>query len=259
MTADELRTIIKNLPPIEDADIWANHRRSLRKHILESDPKSFLKWSTVQATMYVNAPFIPTEYKTLPDRLREVAKGRSFGGAAYRGHDTNLIHQAYHLSQWERVTGQRVESLNRIIEFGGGYGAMCLICRRLGFQGKYVIIDLPELGLLQRYYLSNVLKVDDFSYKAPNYLLDDPDRYYLINCDLFIASHSLSEANLELRKLVLSRVNPFSLLFVFHCEHNGVDNLEWFRQLAKDKPEYEWQQWYTEHLPNQWYQVGVRK
>lgn len=249
MTAEELRAIIKGLPPVEGTDIWANHRRSLRKHILESDPKSFLKWSTVQATMYVNAPFIPTEYKALPDRLREVAKGRNFGGMAYRGYDTNLIHQAYHLREWERVTGQRIESLNRVIEFGGGYGAMCLICQRLGYQGSYWIEDLPELLALQDFYLSNT---------APA-LLNYFGLPYSYECDLFIASHSLSEIEPEERGRVLRGLRANSFLFVFHCEHNGVDNLEWFRQLAKDKPEYEWSSWYTEHLPNQWYQVGVRK
>lgn len=259
MTVDELKAAIKALPPVEGNDTWDNHRRSIRKHILEEKPETFLKWSTVRATMYVNAPFTAIEYKALSGRLREATKGKSFGGLTYRGHDTNLIHQAYHLSQWEKVTGRQVGSLNRIIEFGGGYGAMCLVCRRLGFKGKYIIYDLPELGLLQGYYLSSALGVDDFSYKAQNYLLDDPDRYYLINCGLFIASHSLSEVDFELRRLMLSRVNAASLLFIFHCEHNGVDNLEWFRQLAEDRPEYEWSSWYTEHLPNQWYQIGVRK
>lgn len=249
MTDNELRAIIKSLPPIEGADIWANHRCSLRKHILEGEPKSFLKWSTVRATMYVNAPFTSTEYKTLPNGLREAAKGRSFGGMTYRGYDTNLIHQAYHLSRWERVTGQRVESLNRIIEFGGGYGAMALLCQRLGFKGSYWIEDLPELSALQEYYLSSTADTSRVYYCLP----------YHYECDLFIASHSLSEIEPEERERVLRGLRAGSFLFVFHCEHNGVDNLEWFRQLAEDRPEYEWSSWYTEHLPNQWYQIGVRK
>lgn len=249
MTADELKAIIKVLPPIEGADIWANHRRSLRKHILESEPESFLKWSTVRATMYVNAPFTSTEYKALPDRLRGAAKGKSYGGMTYRGYDTNLIHQAYHLSQWERVTGQRVESLSRIIEFGGGYGAMSLICQRLGFKGSYWIEDLPELSALQAFYLSNTARTEQIHYALP----------YSYECDLYIASHSLSEISLEERGRVLRGLRAGSFLFIFHCEHDGVDNLEWFRQLAKDRPEHEWSSWYTEHLPNQWYLIGVRK
>jgi hypothetical protein len=249
VTADELKAAIKSLLPIEGGGIWDNHRRSIRRHILEEEADNLLKWSTIQAAMYVNAPFIATEYEALPDRLLTATRGTSFGGMAYRGHDTNLIHQAYHLSQWERVTGQKIEALGRIIEFGGGYGAMCHLCRRLGFQGSYWIEDLPELSVLQEFYLSKTVDTGPVYFGLP----------YFYKCDLFIASHSLSEISPEEREQVLSGLRAGAFLFVFHCEHDGVDNLEWFRQLAESKPDYEWSSWYTEHLPNQWYQIGIRK
>ena len=40
-----------------------------------------------------------------------------------------------------------------IVEFGGGYGSMCRLVRKLGFKGRYVIFDLRPILALQKYYL----------------------------------------------------------------------------------------------------------
>lgn len=230
MNTNELRALIQSLPPIQSNDIWSQHRRSIRQHILSEDIDTFLQWSTISATMYVgDAPFIYLEREAIP----------------YYMEDTNLIHQAYHLYQWEQVSGQQVKNLSRIMEFGGGYGAMCLVCRKLGFEGSYWIKDYPELSHLQEYYLSGT--------KGTFHGLPH------LRSDLFIASHSLSEVTIEERDQILRQVKADSFLFVFHCEHNGVDNLQWFRQVIEDYPQYHWQQWATPHLPNQWYQVGVKR
>jgi hypothetical protein len=159
----------------------------------------------------------------------------------------NMIHQAYHLSLWELMTGRSVKNMRRIVEFGGGYGTMALVCHRLGFRGDYQIIDLPEFSLLQQWYLTNTLP--DISRIA---WTDEP-----ATCDLLIASHSLSEVPLPLRGKILSDMAADSYLFVYHCEHDGVDNLGYFAGFAEGKPAYSWSHWSTLHLPNQWYSMGV--
>lgn len=249
MTADQLRRVIEALPALTSRDIWSRHRESLRWHILNSSPENFLEWSTIRATMYVgNAPWLPVEFRELSIRLLGITGTAGYGCSIYADCDTNLIHQAYHLSQWERVTGKRVENLSKIIEFGGGYGAMCLLCKRLGFKGKYWLEDLPELSALQAYYLDSNRSNQGVYFGSP----------YRYSCDLFIAIHSLCEISLPEREQVLRGLDANSFLFVFHCEHDHIDNLEWFSQLMESRPEYDWHQWMPEHLPNTRYQIGIK-
>lgn len=201
--------------------------------------------------MYVgNAPWIGNEYDYIRRMGVEdsIVARLSFGGGGVAHADTNLIHQAYHLKQWEHRTGRRVENTKRVIEIGGGYGAMCLICRRLGFEGQYWIEDYPEFSLLQAYYLDNVLGPNDVGFYLP----------YRPICDLLIACHSLSEMPAEERGQYLEVIQPNGYLFAFHCEHEGVDNLAYFTEFMRERPEYEWQQWTPEHLPNARYQVGIK-
>ena len=117
--------------------------------------EDFLNWSAIQATMFVgHAPYIPAEWEYViredPRRWMN-AISHEYGLAP----NTNLMHQCYHLANWERFANRRVDSLRTIYEIGGGYGALCLICRRLGFEGEYIISDYPELRLIQEFYLES--------------------------------------------------------------------------------------------------------
>ena len=67
-----------------------------------------------------------------------------------------MIFQAYHLCRFEEATGRPLASMPVIVEFGGGYGRLCQLAHDLGFRGTYVIFDLPEVAVLQRFYLRQV-------------------------------------------------------------------------------------------------------
>ena len=67
-----------------------------------------------------------------------------------------MIFQAYHLCRFEEATGRPLASMPLIVEFGGGYGRLCQLAHDLGFRGTYVIFDLPEVAVLQRFYLRHV-------------------------------------------------------------------------------------------------------
>lgn len=247
MTGDELRDAIRHLPPIPGTSFWDGRRGELRAMILSESIDHFLRWPTVESTMFVgNAPYIATELKALPSAYIDAIFDPGIGSPVlYNNYTTgNLIHQAYHLSQW----GMSVKNLRRIVEVGAGYGAMAMIINRLGFRGDYQIIDLPEFGLLQQYYLSQTV--------------GDTGRLTWsgspASCDLLIACHSLSEMPIAERDQILDDFPASSYLFVYHCEHEGVDNLTYFAEFAEGKPDHFWRQWATEHLPNQMYLVGVR-
>lgn len=231
--------------------IWDTKRSELRDAMLSRPMDGFLSWSTVISTMFVgNAPYIEQELKALPAYYAEAIREPNVGAPMLHpsGSSGNLIHQAYHLSRWEAIVGRTVRDIRHIVEFGAGYGAMALLVMRLGFQGTYQIIDLPEFVLLQQYYLSNVLPDNQQITWS-----DEP-----ADCDLLIACHSLSEAPQHVRANILASITANSYLFVYHCEHEGVDNLSYFAEFAASRPDYSWRRWATEHLPNQQYLMGAR-
>ena len=122
MTVEELRQIIRNLPPLPDTSpefTWLNRRIGLRRHILSENPLELEKWSTINALIRPG-------------------------------------YQEYHLCQWERVTGLSVADLGNIVEFGGGYGEMAALCHQRGFRGSYYSVDFPEMLVLQSFYLSRL-------------------------------------------------------------------------------------------------------
>lgn len=231
--------------------VWDTKRDELRNAIATRPMDSFLSWSTVISTMFVgNAPYIELELKALPAYYAAAIREPGFGQPQLHpsGSSGNLIHQAYHLGRWEACTRQTVRDIQHIVEFGAGYGAMASLVMRLGFQGTYQIIDLPEFALLQQYYLSNVLPENQQITWS-----DEP-----VDCDLLIACHSLSEAPPYVRAKILTDIAANSYLFVYHCEHEGIDNLSYFAEFAASRPDHAWQRWTTEHLPNQQYLIGAK-
>lgn len=211
MNAQQLYDKFRRMPntPVPPYHTWERHRYELRQHILRGDDISdFTNWSTVQATMFVGeAPYIVNEYLSLcdewPECLPAIAEGvtgnpkrLSFAPET----SGNMVHQAYHLLQLRR-TGLDINSMRSIVEFGGGYGAMARLCRKLGYRGKYYIHDLPEFSYLQQYYLEQ--EGIDF---IPG---------FCENADLLIACYSLSEVSEDTRLQFMSVVNPRCVLISY--------------------------------------------
>ena len=256
----ELQRRFKELPPLPHPvrDTWGKHRRSLRNHVATSETMDdFLRWSTVVATMFLgDCPAVEQEWRILEtaDRARWTCAtlDPGVGGAErlpYAPHTTgNLVHQAYHLHQWENATARRVDSVESIVEFGGGYGAMALVCRQLGFKGKYTIFDLPEFGLLQQYYLSQC-GIDGVEYVTDG---------MLNKVDLFIACYSISEivGHERIRYIVPGCT---SYLFASADTWDGIDNNEWFSDHAALRPNITWTKVYNDIQPGHWYLFGVRR
>lgn len=205
MNRDELIAAYKDLAekfPIEDTDFWSQKWQEIRQRMIAEGPENFLTWSVIIATMFVgDAPYTAEEYAFLTrdkeedvrwwDAFREPRIGNpavfqvieEYLGEFYTS--GNLIHQAYHLARWEAHTGKKVGDLKQIVEFGGGYGALALIVRRIGFTGHYTITDHVDLLLLQKWYLAQA-GITDIDFINTNLTADDGT--------LFIALWSLSES-----------------------------------------------------------------
>lgn len=233
---------------------WADNQQALRRHLKHDKLENFLRWSTVEKTMFVgDVDFVHREYDQLAaawkyTRLVEIIKEPKIGDPKmlYGWTSGNLIHQLYHLKQWLDRSQLDISQLSTIFEFGAGYGATALICRRLGFNGQYYIEDLPELRQIQGYYLYNTVGLDDIAWRVPK------------RCDLFIALHSLGEMPVEDREALLSQVKADNYLFASSYEFEGVDNQAWFKALAESRPGLQWEFYLQPFQENCFYLVGVR-
>lgn len=240
MDATELKERMAALAPVDGpapAHTWPRHRLSIRNHTATDDPAKFLGWSTIVATFFVGsgAEFTPLELTELPGRYLDILPEPLFGdpetmqvdGVTTSG---NIIHQTYHLAQFEQHGGVKVSELASIVEFGGGYGLMALLCRRLGFVGRYTIIDLPELSLLQEYYLSNTIGLWNIEL-INNY------NFERLDPDLLFGIYSLSEIPVSMRYQILHSIQAPFIFMVHQDQHTmpdgeTVNNIDSFAEIA---------------------------
>jgi len=155
----------------------------------------------------------------------------------------NMVHQVYHIMRWEQMTGKRIDELEYVVEFGGGFGALALAIHRLGFHGTYYMIDVPEFTLLQKFYFDHVgISV-----------VHNPDTIEL--ADLFIACHSISELPFEERDKIINHYPASSYLLAYNTKFEDYDNL-WYFHLPWPHVKH-WKFEPVAHLPEgSWYTWG---
>ena len=126
------------------------------------------------------------------------------------------IRSNHHYQTYQRLTGNKINRFNRIVELGGGCGDFCRFVRDMGFGGEYVIWDLPMVSRIQQIALS------------------DLDVYYTHNVPkpapqtLFVGTWSLSETPLEFRNNLVKKLDPKNYLICYQHEFGEFDNTEYF-------------------------------
>lgn len=202
--AKGLKHAFANLPPIDEkyGDLaWHRRLRKLRWYVEKKDPARFLNWPTLRASMFAgDVPFIKKLYDELMGDgaadWRKVIAEPGVGEPARLSYakwtSGNLVLQAQHIKRWMDVTGGNVDALDSIVEIGGGYGALALVCHRLGFRGTYYLHDFPELILLQESYIAATVKGAD--------VVSVADLAQMPPVDLLIAMASWAEMPMKERR-----------------------------------------------------------
>lgn len=279
---NELRSKIKQLPEPEAAGqseaerTWVRNRNRLRQLILEDDVSNFLNWDVIKQTMFYEPPVLELEFlQKLPNwnkwekAIRESRVGKSKPYPGYSESSGNLIHQAYNLAQLVCTTGCAIEDMSQIIDFGGGYGCMCRLVHQLGFKGRYIIFDLPELLALQEYYLKSVGAATSISTK-----ITDTENCIILLSDYndlakqlqkqaepcaFIATWSISEAPPKLRNEIFALIsNPTYLLIAYQEQFRDINNSAYFAELIRSSSDYCWHDYPIRHLKGNRYLIGAR-
>jgi hypothetical protein len=150
---------------------------------------------------------------------------------------------------YEKHSGERIDQLQSIFEFGGGYGAMAFMAYGMGFRGHYCIYDLPEFALLQQYYLGQVVPM--YSDWPACIWLDAITNIPISQFDLMIGCYSLSEIGYDFRRNLLTCYPADSYLLLYSGGFADYDNLEYFANFRRDsRPRVHWSHFHADQLPD---------
>jgi hypothetical protein len=286
----ELRQRVHDLPPLPTVgsdqveEEWVANLRQLRDALARDDPWRFTRWPVIRRTMFMaNSVSALREWQYLrslpdwPDRWRSALR-ESHVGSPVRfllspWTSGSLIHHAAHLARFEESSGRRVDRMEMVWEFGGGYGGMCRILHQLGFDRRYLIFDLPEMTALQAYFLRSLglpfVGAADFAAGRPGIFLasDLGEVGRLVSPtgstpaqSLFIATWSLSEVPPALRARVLSLAAGFgSYLVAYQRGFGSVENQSFFERWAGLRSDVSWQRSPIAHLKGNYYLFGTRR
>ena len=130
----------------------------------------------------------------------------------------------YHIAKYEDVTGNKIDSMNTILEWGGGYGNMAKILSRLSGQKTYILVDSPTILTLQWLYLSSVFSPDSVNVitsdnkeivkgkfnLVPTSCIEILDH---INIDMFISTWALSESAQAAKDFVIEKDLPYIIMY----------------------------------------------
>ena len=162
-----------------------------------------------------------------------------------------------------------------IFEFGGGYGSMCRLIHKLGFNGIYLIFDFPEVSMLQQYFL----KSSGFSISQNSSAFINKKGVFCLSNKkilekvisamsmdsfknkLFLATWSISETPVQFRQEILKSLSTFTnFLIVYQNNFAGVDNLRYFNNWIQSyESAMHWHHRKMKYKPGSNYLIGVHK
>ena len=211
--------------------------------------KNFLREGFIQKMFFVhNRLFIYRELKCLKNDkrwsfykklLKEDDVGNPIRYFLYPSSSGNKINHIFHLNILIKAFNINIKKIQKIFEFGAGYGCMARIFNQINKNIYYTCYDTFYVSLLQFYYLKhNNLKV---GYKSNdkislNYHFNQIKNYNQKNSNyLFIANWSLSETPIKLRKKFNKIISGSEYILIsFQEEFEDINNLKYFKKL-KDK------------------------
>lgn len=235
---------------------WKQTALRFEKAVRERDPREFLRWE--ECLPFRAGPGVLPQFLALKKShnwrskwqavLEDGPTGRQHPFFLYPKVGPNIILHAHHIERFEKFSGKPLADFGLIVEFGGGYGGLCRLIHKVGFAGRYLIFDLPQQNVLQRYYL----KSSKMPVLLPNVtgagngitLINEISGLVRLFADakqktnkpsLFIANWSLSESPTALRQQISDEVIRHCDFFLINYQDSfqEVDNVAYFETWRK--------------------------
>jgi len=224
---------------------WKTFNSAAEKSLLPCPSFAFLKNSIVARTMFVSSgdKWLKKELSFLEEKITEeqlrvllqedlVGKPILMNRKYMTSH--NSIHHLYSIAKFLDCTHCDLEQVNTIVEWGGGYGNMAKLFKRLKSESMtYVIIDTPMFCCVQWLYLTTILGKD-----AVNLIQNAEDRVisgkinilpinfvscYNIDADFFVSTWALSESSKYSQDFVINN-NFFNAKHILAAWHENTEN-----------------------------------
>lgn len=240
---------------------WSAFSRSVRRALDPEVPIGFLGMRVLRRTMVFGsrrgiAATIPrvavvtTAFgaETAGQLLVEDYIGKpSLTNSRFRT-SANRAHHAAHLARYTQVIGAPFWGAEHVVEWGGGYGNMARLVRRMSPGITYTIIDLPELLALQYVYLTAVEGKNPHVVAAADPFQLRPGRVNLVSsarvtasepaiqCDAFLSTWAITESPPAAQQIVLDR-NFFGasrILIAAKLDRNNVLAAQLPRDIARE-------------------------
>jgi hypothetical protein len=208
--------------PIAPGYDWSSWVASVRRSFAAGVPVNFLGHPTLRHTMVYSrrgglrntnfrTRFVHDVYGDDATRrlLREDAAGRPVITDLRYLTSANRAHHAMHLAAYKRTCGHDFWDVSSVIEWGGGYGDMARLIRRMKSGVTYSIVDLPEIAALQYVYLAAIEGEDAVHVVVPDTGLPVNGKINLIsaydmpriaerwNADAFVSTWAITESPAE--------------------------------------------------------------
>jgi hypothetical protein len=233
--------------PIEIAgsDEWADMLKKMKEEVIgRSCPEIFfLQNETIKRVFNPNQQFLAKKYleKILNrniDYYKDMLFDDNFGGVerayCFLNSTPITIQHVHHILRIEEGFNIQIMKLNYILEYGAGYGNLAKIVLKNSYEGLYNIYDLDLPSEFQKFYLERTLGSD----KAK--LINHYNECTLGEIDinksgsLFIATWSLSESPIEIRKKIECILEGFEYIYItFQKSWHSIDNQIYFNELSR--------------------------
>lgn len=288
--AIELKKEINRLKPMKMTDSEANNEwikiaNRVMQLICVKDPNLFLRWQPIRDTMNAtNSKFVIQELNYLTKHrlwksifktmVQETWVGGQIPFILYPISSGNTIHLTYVISNFWDKTNKNFYDLDYIFEYGGGYGNLCRLIHKAGFNGKYVIFDMPVFSKLQKFYLKSsglpVYNQTEILGKRKGIIcVNSIDILKIIlsetmqpklNKNLFIATWSLSESPISYRDAIKQFLPSFGFFLIGYQDKFGeMDNIKYFAELKKKTNNIIWHDYPLKQLPGHNLLIGRNK
>jgi len=134
---------------------WLDYIKKIESFLIPSPSYKFLQTDIFKKTMFVSdkGGWIEKELELLEKKfkskeLRRILKEDSVGKPIISNFkyltSHNSIHQLYHIIYFEKESKKHIKETNTIVEWGGGYGSMAKVIKRL----KPTMKSFPNLSQL---------------------------------------------------------------------------------------------------------------
>jgi len=198
------------------------------------NPSKFLRQKTIAMTLHPNCNALANNYlEKLDDKsYLESLSPETVGTPVQFNKDPRFspltIQHLFHINEIERQFDLKIKDFKHISEIGGGYGNMRRVMHGIGFKGRYVIADFPELHKIQQHYFREI----DLS-ESTSFVDISSDKLLPTETpSLLLATFSVNEMPMTDRETLERIYDKFDcLFFAYNLEFDGVNNVGYFSTL----------------------------